>query len=112
MRDMLSRIGDKWSLLVIITLASASDQPLRFSELKRLVNGISQRMLTTTLRSLERDEFLTRHVYPEVPPRVEYALTERGRGLLVPVTELLDWIKQQWPAIEKSRLKYDVANAK
>ncbi len=108
MRDMLSRIGDKWSLLVIFTLAFASDQqPLRFSELMRLINGISQRMLTTTLRNLEREGFLTRQIYAEVPPRVEYSLTDRGRGLLVPATNLLDWIKKEWPAIEKSRQEYD-----
>jgi len=111
MRDMLGRIGDKWSLLVILTLDSAPDRPLRFSELMRLLNVISQRMLTTTLRNLERDGILTRRIYPEVPPRVEYALTERGRGLLVPVTTLIDWIKNEWPAIEKSRQEYD-ANIK
>ncbi len=107
MQELLSRLGDKWSMLVIIALAKADDNRLRFSELMREVNGISQRMLTTTLRHLERDGILSRHLYPEVPPRVEYTLTERGRGLLNPVKSLVNWIEKQWPAIEQSRQAYD-----
>jgi DNA-binding HxlR family transcriptional regulator len=78
----------------------------------RLVNGISQRMLTSTLRHLERDGIVTRHAFAEIPPRVEYVLTERGQGLLVPVTALMTWISDQWPAIEKSRHEYDARSRK
>lgn len=106
-RHLLDRLGDKWSLLVIDTLAHAGKKPSRFSELKRGVHGISQRMLTETLRNLERDGLVTRDVFPQVPPRVEYALTERGRGLLKPVRALIDWVGVNWPDIEKSRNGYD-----
>ena len=83
-RDMLSRVGDKWSLLVIATLEQRPDRRGRFSELKRSIPGISQRMLTATVRNLERDGLLTRHWYPEIPPRVEYELTKLGKGLMIP----------------------------
>jgi DNA-binding HxlR family transcriptional regulator len=105
--DLLSRLGDKWSLLVLVALSEAVDSRLRFSELMRAVGGISQRMLTTTLRHLERDGILTRRVYPEVPPRVEYTLTPRGQGLLVPVKALIAWMLNEWPEIAKSRREYD-----
>ena len=88
-------------------LSEADGGRLRFSELMRAVDGISQRMLTTTLRHLERDGILTRQVYPEVPPRVEYTLTARGQGLLVPVKALIAWILNEWPEIAKSRREYD-----
>lgn len=107
LRELLTRLGDKWSMLVIITLANAEEHRLRFSELMRGVNGISQRMLTTTLRHLERDGILSRELFPEVPPRVEYTLTPRGLGLLTPVKALVAWIEAQWPEIEKSRQDYD-----
>ena len=108
-RDLLARIGDKWSMLVLVALSETKGQRLRFSEILRETHGISQRMLTSTLRYLERDGIVTRHLYPEVPPRVEYELTERGRGLLVPVKNLVEWIHGEWPAIEKSRHQYDTA---
>ena len=111
MRDVLSRLGDKWSLLLIVLLAEAPDQRMRFSELMRGIDGISQRMLTTTLRNLERDGMLTRHLFPEVPPRVEYTLTARGRELLVPVKSMVQWIQAEWPEIEKSRRDYDAKSA-
>ncbi|MCB5185890.1 helix-turn-helix transcriptional regulator [Methylobacillus gramineus] len=106
-RDLLSRLGDKWSMLVMVSLAKADNHCLRFSELSREVNGISQRMLSTTLRQFERDGIVTRHLYPEVPPRVEYTLTDRGREFLVPVQALVDWMVSEWPKIEVSRLEYD-----
>jgi DNA-binding HxlR family transcriptional regulator len=106
-QELLSRLGDKWSMLVLVALARAEHNRCRFSELMRIVTGISQRMLTTTLRHLERDGIVTRHVFAEVPPRVEYVLTERGQGLLVPVVALVTWIRSEWPEIEKSRQKYD-----
>ena len=109
-RDLLSRIGDKWSMLVITSLARAPDNCARFSELMREVSGISQRMLTTTLRYLERDGIVTRRIYGEVPPRVEYTLTPRGQELLIPITNLVRWIEGEWPEIEKSRVEYDSKN--
>lgn len=86
--QLLGRIGDKWTVLVIGQLRT---RPLRFGELQRAVTGISQRMLTLTVRALERDGLITRTVYPSSPPRVEYALTELGVGLLDPVLALADW---------------------
>jgi DNA-binding HxlR family transcriptional regulator len=109
-RDLLSRLGDKWSMLVILALSKADNHCLRFSELQREVNGISQRMLSTTLKNFERDGIVTRLLYPEVPPRVEYTLTERGRDLLVPVKSLVDWMISEWPNIELSRQHYDNKN--
>ena len=106
-RDLLARLGDKWSMLVLVALDQSHGHRLRFSELIRAVNGISQRMLSLTLRNLERDGIVTRHVFPEVPPRVEYELTRRGKELLVPVKALVEWIEHQWPDIEKSRRNYD-----
>jgi DNA-binding HxlR family transcriptional regulator len=105
--DLLARLGDKWSILVIVALARSGDHRARFSDLMRSVYGISQRMLTTTLRHLERDGILTRQVFPEVPPRVEYTLTELGLGLLGPVSALVIWIEQRWPDIQQSRADYD-----
>lgn len=109
-RDLLARLGDKWSMLVIVSLAKSDNHCLRFSELMREVNGISQRMLSSTLRQFERDGIVTRQLYPEVPPRVEYTLTDRGRDLLVPVKSLVDWMVSEWPNIESSRQLYDSKN--
>jgi DNA-binding HxlR family transcriptional regulator len=106
-QDLLSRLGDKWSMLVIVALANAENNCMRFSELQRGVSGISQRMLSTTLRNFERDGIVSRHLYPEVPPRVEYTLTERGKDFLVPVKALVDWMVNEWPEIELSRKSYD-----
>lgn len=111
-RDLLARLGDKWSMLVLISLSDADESRLRFSELMRAVNGISQRMLSLTLRHMERDGIVTRHVYPEVPPRVEYELTKRGKELLVPVKALVGWIEDEWPSIEVSRKEYDALQDK
>lgn len=110
-RELLSRLGDKWSMLVIIALAEAPESRLRFSELLRQVDGISQRMLTTTLRQLERDGILTRELFPAVPPRVEYTLSALGKDLLCPVKSLVDWTHKHWPDIEKSRHNYDQRDA-
>jgi DNA-binding HxlR family transcriptional regulator len=105
--ELLTRLGDKWSMLVIVALAQADGNRARFSELMRTVNGISQRMLTTTLRQLERDGMLTRHLFPEVPPRVEYALTNHGLSLLEPVQSMVTWVEKNWPAIQGARKTYD-----
>jgi DNA-binding HxlR family transcriptional regulator len=96
-RDAFARIGDKWSLLVIVTL---SHGPLRFTALKVGLEGISQRMLTLTLRKLEVDGLVRRTVYAEVPPRVEYELTDAGRSLIPPVTALADWAVAHHAALE------------
>jgi len=95
-REMLDRVGDKWSLLVIAMLEQRPTPRARFSELKRSIPGISQRMLTATLRSLERDGLLTRHIYAEVPPRVEYALTPLGKQFMQPVRGLVSWRQTHW----------------
>ena len=105
-REILDRVGDKWSLYVIATL---NDGPLRFNEIKRRVNGISQRMLTLTLRSLERDGLLKRTVHGAAPLRVDYALTAVGASLLQPVGELLTWALDYRRRIEKSRAAFDEA---
>jgi DNA-binding HxlR family transcriptional regulator len=106
-RDVLSRVGDKWSLLVIGTLDGG---PLRFTELQRRVDGISHRMLTQTLRSLERDGLVTRTSYPEIPPRVEYATTALGRSLAEPALHLVTWAADNHEEIASARDAYDEAS--
>ena len=103
-RDILARIGDKWSLLVIATLHEGR---LRFGELLGHIPGISQRMLTLTVRQLERDGVVTRTVYPEVPPRVEYELTDLGETLFVPARAIADWAVAHHDEIERARAEYD-----
>jgi DNA-binding HxlR family transcriptional regulator len=100
-RDILDRVGDKWSLLTILYLGSA--EQLRFNELRKQIDGISQRMLTVTLRSLENDGLVCRTVYAQVPPRVEYCLTDMGKSLLQVVLELGHWAKEHAPAILRAR---------
>src|SRR6187402_1122087 len=102
--DVLSRIGDKWSVIVIMTLGRG---PVRFNALKRTVTGISQQMLTRTLKGLERDGLITRTVVPAVPPQVEYALTELGHSLSVPVRALGLWASGHIPHIERARRRFD-----
>lgn len=101
---VLSRIGDKWTVLVVMLLREG---PRRFSELKRQVGGISQRMLTATLRGLERDGFVTRTVYPTTPPSVEYELTLLGHSLRAPVEALGDWAVAHLDIIDGARRKFD-----
>ncbi|MGL3108962.1 winged helix-turn-helix transcriptional regulator [Bradyrhizobium sp. BR 1432] len=105
--SVLSRVGDKWSVFVIMML---SDGPKRFNELKRMINGISQRMLTLTLRGLERDGLVTRTIFPTIPPRVDYELTDLGRGLSRPVEALGSWAKDHLAQIEAARTKFDQRN--
>ena len=109
LRELLTRLGDKWSLLVIHSLARAPKNRARFSELRRDIQGISQRMLTATLRNLERDGILTREVFPVIPPRVEYTLTALGKDLLHPVQSLVGWVETHWEKIEKSRNDFDAS---
>jgi DNA-binding HxlR family transcriptional regulator len=106
-REFLTKVGDKWSVLLIVMLAKTPMHRARFSELQRMVDGISQRMLTTTLRNLERDGLLSREVFPEVPPRVEYELTTLGLTLLRPMQQLVDWIGNNWKSIKKTREHFD-----
>ncbi len=103
-REVLNRVGDKWSVLLIGLLG---DGPRRFSELKRTVGGISQRMLTLTLRGLERDGLVTRTLYPSIPPRVEYQLTSLGRTLLEPVNALAAWAQEHRADMESARDRFD-----
>ena len=102
--DVLARVGDKWSVLVVSRLG---DGPMRFNELRRSIGGISQRMLTLTLRGLERDGLLTRTAFPTIPPRVDYALTPLGRDLLNPVSALGAWAIRNQPKIARAREQFD-----
>ena len=107
-REMLARVGDKWSVYVIHVLDDAGK--LRFNELRSRVDGISQRMLTVTLRGMERDGLVTRTVYPEVPPRVEYALTTLGATLRQLVHGLVDWSGAHLAEVDAARAAYDARN--
>ncbi len=102
--EILSRVGDKWSVQVVVQLGEG---PKRFNELRRLVTGISQRMLTLTLRGLERDGLVTRTVYPTIPPRVDYQLTGLGCSLLKTVRALGDWAIQNRDEILAARRRFD-----
>jgi DNA-binding HxlR family transcriptional regulator len=102
---MLARVGDKWSVYVIHVLGDAGT--LRFNELRNSVAGISQRMLTVTLRGMERDGLVRRTVYPEVPPRVEYELTRLGRTLRQLVRGLVDWSGAHLAEVDAARVAYD-----
>jgi DNA-binding HxlR family transcriptional regulator len=104
--ELLGRVGDKWTVLIVKALV---EKPRRFNELKREVGGISQQMLTRTLRTLERDGMVARTVHPTVPPSVEYALTGLGRSLAVPVLALADWTFAHLPQIHANRAAYDGA---
>src|SRR5213076_1504334 len=101
--DVLSRIGDKWTVFVVGLLSKG---PMRFNEIRRTIGGILQRMLTLTLRGLERDGMVTRTVYPTIPPRVEYALTPLGRTLLKPVAALAQWADENRVEIQASRDRF------
>lgn len=102
-RDILDRIGDKWSILIVLNLNE--NGILRFNELHRKIPDISQKMLTTTLRTLEKDGLITRKIYPEIPPRVEYCLTEIGASLIPHIQALIDWALQNRDVIMTSREK-------
>nr|WP_284408819.1 helix-turn-helix domain-containing protein [Acidovorax sp. SUPP3334] len=103
-RDVLDHIGDKWTTLILLTLAPA---PLRFGALQRAVPDISKRMLAQTLRSLERDGLLTRHVFPTKPPSVEYRLSALGQSVMTPLSHLLHWAEQHHGSIRSARERYD-----
>ena len=107
--EVLARVGDKWTVLVVATLG---DGPKRFNELRKALGSISQRMLTLTLRALERDGLLTRTVTPSIPPRVDYELTRLGRSLLEPVSELGTWARKNRAAIVAARERFDGGGGK
>lgn len=106
-RETLERVADKWTLLVLDPLEEGG--AVRFSRLREQIPGVSQKMLTKTLRQLERDGLVTRRVYPEVPPRVEYRLTERGSALNEATCALWMWVEANAAAVEQSRREYDSA---
>ncbi len=103
---VLARVGDKWSVLIVSRLGQG---PKRFNELRRQIGGISQRMLTLTLRGLERDGLITRTVFPTIPPRVDYELTPLGHSLLVPVSALGDWARKNQRKIAEAQARFDSA---
>ncbi|WP_035753420.1 winged helix-turn-helix transcriptional regulator [Parafrankia discariae] len=103
-REIIGRVGDKWTVAVVHALGNG---PLRFTEIRRGVDGISQRMLTTTLRALERDGLVSRTVYPEIPPRVDYELTPVGQSLLDTLWLLMNWAVLHTEDIDRARREYD-----
>ena len=106
-RNVLSRIGNRWSLLVLLTLQD-NEHPMRFRDLCKAIPDVSQKMLTSTLRELEADDLVNRTVYPEVPSRVEYELTERGQSLIPLLNQLVDWSLENMEAIVKHRKEYSL----
>jgi DNA-binding HxlR family transcriptional regulator len=100
-------VGDQWSIFSILSLAKLPGGRARFSELERAIHGISQRILTLTLRNLERDGFLTRELFPEVRLRVEYELTTISRSLLRPMRGLVDWVTENWKQVKEARIEFD-----
>lgn len=104
--DMLARVGDKWTVLVVAELGNGAK---RFNEIRRALGSISQRMLTLTLRALERDGLVVRTVFPTIPPRVEYELTKLGRSLLEPVNGLGLWVRKNRQSIQDARRRFDAA---
>ena len=102
--QVLARIGDKWTVLIINELGEG---PQRFNALQRAITGVSQRMLTLTLKNLERDGLVSRTVTPSIPPRVDYALTDLGRSMLVPVRALGQWAQAHIPRMDAARARYD-----
>jgi DNA-binding HxlR family transcriptional regulator len=107
-RNVLDRIGDKWTMLMLLALAAA---PRRFGVLHRMMPDISKRMLTQTLRSLERDGLVTRHVFPTTPPSVEYRLSALGRSSLTPLSALVEWAEQNFAQIRVARTRFDAETA-
>ncbi|MBQ8968228.1 MAG: helix-turn-helix transcriptional regulator [Bacteroidaceae bacterium] len=105
-RNVIARIGDRWSILILLTLEPAK-QPMRFKEIEQAIPDISQKMLTRTLRDLEADGLVTRHAYAEVPPRVEYELTDRARTLTPLLNELVNWAASNLAGIINDRKAYN-----
>lgn len=108
-RALLDRIANRWTTLIIGMLAQ--HQPRRFNELRRAIGGISQKMLTQTLRDMERDGIVQREIFPEVPPRVEYSLTPLGRTLREPLSALADWSVHHMDEVRAAQVRFDGARA-
>jgi len=106
-RELLMKVGDKWTIFILLTLEKLPKTRARFSSLEKSIPGISQRMLTLTLRNLERDGLVKREVFPEVPPRVEYELTALGKSLLQPLQGLVDWVTGKWDRVKNSQVDFD-----
>jgi DNA-binding HxlR family transcriptional regulator len=106
-RNVLDKFGSKWCFLIFAVL---EDGAKRFNEIKRLIGDISQRVLTESLRDLERDGYIVRTVYPESPPKVMYELTDLGRSVLKPVRQFMDWALEAHPKIQSARKRYDGVN--
>lgn len=106
-RDILTKVGDKWSIFTLLTLEMFPDCRARFSAIEKCIPGISQKMLTATLRNLERDGLVSREVFPEVPPRVQYQLTELGESLLDPLQNLLDWVNVHCDKVKAAQGRFD-----
>jgi DNA-binding HxlR family transcriptional regulator len=105
-RELLTTVGDKWTIFLVLSLDLLGGRA-RFSELERAVPGISQRMLALTLKNLERDGLVTRELFAEIPPRVEYEMTDLGRSLLVPTQGLVNWAKANWEQVREAQSTYD-----
>ena len=105
-RELLTKIGDKWTIFLVLSLDLLGGRA-QFSELERAVPGISQRMLSSTLKNLERDGLVIREPFPEVPPRVEYEITDLGKSLLRPTQGLVDWAKANWGQVREAQFKFD-----
>jgi DNA-binding HxlR family transcriptional regulator len=108
-REVLTRVGDKWSVLIVGTLGGG---PRRFNDLRRSIEGISQRMLTLTLRGLERDGLVKRTMFATIPPRVDYELTKQGLTLLAPIQALSDWAGENRVTVQSARDRFDALEAK
>ena len=106
--DVLARVGDKWTVMVVGAL---SNGPVRYNALRRIIEGISQRMLTLTLKGLVQDGLVSRKLYPTIPPRVDYELTALGRTLIGPLMTLFEWARMHRPAIEAARAAYSDADS-
>lgn len=106
-RNVIARFGNKWALLVILILSE--NKVLRFSELKKMIPDVSSRMLSSTLRTLEADGLVSRKVYPEVPPKVEYSLTETGLSLVPFIVQLTEWAQKHMKSIVKQREEFEAA---
>lgn len=106
-RKLVTTVGNKWSISLVLCLARLLRHRARFCELERAIPGISQKMLTLTLRHLERDGLVIRELFPEVPPRVEYELTALGLSLLEPMQGLVDWVATNWEQVRKARSRFD-----
>ena len=106
-RKLVTTVGNKWSIFLVLSLAKLFRHRARFCELERAIPGISQKMLTLTLRHLERDGLVTRELFPEVPPRVEYELTALGLSLLEPMQGLMEWVATNWDQVRRARNRFD-----